>query len=179
MKLRFSTTLLAVVATLSTASLAGAQSRGAQVNLGFGAVLYDGAANESGIGLAGRIQYETRLTDGLRFGIEVGAQTLSALAQSCTLGIPSGCSPETPVSPVWHLRAQVSRDVFRPLYLTAGVGLYGPVGAADRPRDLAAGVDVGVGIGVSGRAALETSYRNLRAERHLAHSLQLGLKVRL
>ena len=179
MRPRFLAAIALVAAALLTPRPSAAQDSDSRVFVGFGPIVYDGASYESGVGVAGRLQYRLASSSALRLGIELGVHTLSALGQSCTLGVPSACSPETPASPVWHLRGDVSRDFFRPLYLTAGLGLYGPVGHADRPEDAAAGLDVGLGFRLSSRVALEISYLHLRAERYLGHSIPLGLKFGL
>lgn len=181
MRARVLITVVVVAATLITPHPCDGQGRDPQLFLGFGSLVYDGASDDSGVGIAGRVQYQVTPAPRLRVGIELGVHALSTLGQTCALGVPSACSPVTPASPVWHLRAEVSPDLFRPfpLYLTTGLGLYGPVGPADRPRDIAAGVDVGFGIGLSPHVALEASYLNLRTERYLGHSIALGVKIRL
>lgn len=173
--------LTLAAATLLAPRPSEAQDPQPRVFLGLGAIAYDGASDESGAGLAGRVQYQFASGSALRLAVELGVHTLSTFGQICTLGVPGACSPETPASPVWHVRGEVSRDLFRPLplYLTAGVGLYGPVGRADRPEDAAAGIDVGVGVRLSTHVALEVSYRNLRTDRHLGHSVPVGVKIRL
>ena len=155
-----------------------AQSRAAGA---IGVLAFEGTRGESGVGVLGAAQITLSKAAGRRLAVEVGLQSLTPFGQVCTLGIPGGCNPRSPASPVWHARVLAGASFTRttPLYVTVGVGAYGPVGPAGRPATLALGLDTGLGLRLSRHAALEARYLHLQATRSMGGAVPISLVVGL
>ena len=100
-----------------------------------GVLAFEGTRGESGVGLMGAAQITLATTPARQLAVEVGLHTLTPVDQACLLVVPAACSPASPASPVWHARVLGSSRFNRavPLYVTLGLGAYGPVGPADHP----------------------------------------------
>ena len=119
-----------------------------------------------GVGVAGAAQITLSTTEVRRLAIEAGFHTLS-----------DPFLLEEPASPVWHARVLASRRLARsaPFYLTGGIGAYGPLGSARRAATLALGLDLGLGVRFSSRAAFEARYLNFRTTRFLGGAVGISL----
>jgi len=148
-----------------------------RVSAGLGVAVYDGVRSESGLGGTASVQVSLTPLDALTVSAEAGAAALAAAGQVCTLGVPSGCSPADPASPMWHLRIGLSpRLAALPVYLTVGLGVYGPVGPAD-DASAAAGIDGGIGLRLSRRLALEAAYLHLRNGQAVGSAIPITLRL--
>jgi hypothetical protein len=168
MVLRLKTTVVLGVFLLAALSVPGNAQLGPTRAAGaLGLLTFEGTRGESGIGIAAAGQVTFSVSTERRFAIEAGVHTLTDFF----LLVPP------PASPVWHARVLASTRVVRaaPVYLTVGLGAYGPVGPADRADALALGLDVGLGVRFSRHAAVEIRYLNLRTTRFLGWAVPVSL----
>lgn len=166
---------------VASASSLVAQSGSNRVAVAIGGLAFQGTRGESGVGLSAAGRFALASDSSRQIALELGLQTLSPFGQTCTLGIPGSCNPESPASPVAHARVFAGSCITRcsPFYVGGGVGVYGPVGRMDQPSSVAFGVDAMVGMRLSRRAALEVGYVNLRTSRFIGWALPLSLVVHL
>jgi len=171
---------LAVVCA-SGASAARGQRAGSHISVGVGAALYDGARNEAGVGLAAAVQVGIGRLGRVEVAAEAGVLGLAAVGQVCTLGVPSSCSPDDPASPMWHFRLGVDPRITAvfPVFVTLGVGVYGPTGPARDSLAIAWGVDGGVGVHLGRWVSLEVRYLHLRARRFVGSGIPVTLRFDL
>lgn len=172
-----STHILTAVVVFGSWSVAGAQIGPARAAVALGVLAFEGRRGESGLGLTGAAQLTVASTSNRRLAIEIGLQTLYPVSQACTLQVPGECFPKSPASPMWHARLLAGGQPVAgvPLYFVTGVGGYGNVGRADQPNAIALGLDAGVGLRLSARAAVEARYLNLRTSRYVGWAVPVTL----
>lgn len=176
-----STPLWTAVLLMAASVPAPAQFGPPRVAGALGVLAFEGTRGESGVGLMGAAQITLATTPTRQLAVEFGFHTLTPVDQACLLGVPAACSPASPASPVWHARVLGSSRFNRavPLYVTLGLGAYGPVGPADQPHSRVLGLDAGLGLRLSSHAALEARYLNLRTTRFVGWAVPISVVVGL
>ena len=137
-------------------------------SIAVGGLAYDGSANVAGIGwgLHATLARPLGAMSRWRGRIEYGVHRLSSLGQSCTLGVPSACYPESPPrrlqSGAVLAEYRLSRGRAR-LYALGGIGLYHRSATKLHDALLAGGGELGLGIafGDERRITLEARCKRL------------------
>ena len=133
-----------------------------------GGLVYDGSANIAGIGweLHATLARPLSAMSRWRGRIEYAVHRLSTLGQSCTLGVPSACYPESPPNRLQSgailAEYRLSRGRVR-LYALGGIGLYHRSATRRHDALLAGGGELGLGIafGHERRITLEARCKRL------------------
>ena len=174
---RVSTAFAAVLLVGAGAEAQEAQSR---FSLGAGVAAYDGARGDAGFGLTGSVQAVITELGRVEVTGEAGLQGLAALGQTCSLGVPSSCSPEDPAFPMWHARLAIGsrRGGSLPVFATFGFGVSSPAGPAGAPT-VAWSADGGAGVRVHRKVSLEVRYVHLRAQRHVGTTIPILIRLDL
>ncbi len=174
--------LYVLLAALPVCALAQEPPR-SRYTLASGAALFNGTDGEAGVGLFARVAAViARPGRGAETSVELAGYRFHSFGQLCPLVPDGGCTPEDPPGTVWSARLgllqRLGRSATAPFALF-GVGPYTNIGRAGEPVRTALGLDLGLGLPVSARVALELRFIYLHTTRPRAWASPLGLSVRL
>lgn len=160
-----------------TAAPVPAQLGSSRVAGSVGVLAFESTHGQTGVGVGAAGRFAVATSGARRLGVELGLQTLTPYAPACALSVR--CNELA--SPVWHARVFGSTrlNAETSTYVTAGIGGYGPVGAADQPEKVVLGLDFGLGFKLWSRAALEARVLHLRTTHFVGWAFPISLVVGL
>ncbi len=178
---RLAAVLLCLLAPVAGAA---AQETPRRFAVGGGAILFAGADGPDGLGVF--LRSTARVA---RFGstssltLELALSQYLIVGQACDLAVPpGGCSRTGPPASVWSAGVglhQLLAHSPRSPYVLFGIGAYSNINKPSDPAQAAVGLDLGLGVPLSPKLALDARFVWLNSSRSRAWSTPVGVSLGL